>query len=387
MRGLQAQLDKLVRGPIRLGPDRVYRLYTGGLLLDRLLGVEDPQDGHYPEAWYASTVEAVTVRPEGMERPAIPEGLSKVEVGGEVVAFRDLVREFAGELVGERVVGRFGATVPLLAKFLDTAVPLIVQCHPGAAFARAYFNHPSGKNEAWVIVGLRDGIEPYPYLHLGFKPGMTKERFAEMLSRGDSSELHQCMHQVRVSVGDVYYVPAGVIHALGPGIMAIEIQEPADFTFRAEEYWLDRRLTPDQRHLGVGFEAMADAFSYEALTFEENMARYHFVPEPVMTAPSYRVDALLTGPPRHAFGIAKLTVVARGTVGLSQEFCIGLVTRGQGRLRWSDGEVSVKAGEGVFFPAVLPEVEVEPAGGSLGKPSGDLEIILCYLDEFPIARR
>jgi len=322
---------KIVHNPIIFKPERIYRLFTGGLLMEKLFGFDNPQDGHFGEAWYASTVEAAYVNPNNMEKSKIKEGLSTVEFEGEIKIFRELIKEFPEPLIGKSILDEFGPTVPLLAKILDSAVRHVVQCHPATSFSRKYFNFPSGKDEAWVILETRNNIETFPHLYLGFKKGITKKRFAPILKEGNSKKLLNLLHKIPVSIGETYYVPAGTPHAFGAGIMAIEIQDPADFTFRAEKH-----------------------------CFENNYVKQ---------------EILLSGKPKHSFGIIKLSFKERTKIELTDEFCIGLIIKGKGEIKTISQQTHILPGNGLFFPAALDELEVIP--------EGKLEIIICGIKGFP----
>lgn len=206
---LEKKIDwvKIVHNPIIFKPERIYRLFTGGLLMEKLFGFDNPQDDHFGEAWYASTVEAVYVNPNNMEKSKIKEGLSTVEFEEEIKIFRELIKEFPEPLIGKSTLDEFGPTVPLLAKILDSAVRHVVQCYPTTSFSRKFFNFPNGKDEAWVILETRKNIETFPHLYLGFKKGITKKGFAPILKEGNSKKLLDCLHKIPVTIGETYYVP------------------------------------------------------------------------------------------------------------------------------------------------------------------------------------
>jgi len=374
---LEKNIDwiKIVHNLIVFKPERIYRLFTGGLLMEKLFGFDNPQDDHFGEAWYASTVEAANVRPNNMEKSKIKEGLSTVEFEGEIKIFRELIKEFPEPLIGKSTLDEFGATVPLLAKILDSAVRHVVQCHPTASFSRKYFNFPSGKDEAWVILETRNNIETFPHLYLGFKKGITKKGFAPILKEGNSKKLLNCLHKIPVTIGETYYVPAGTPHAFGAGIMAIEIQDPADFTFRAEKHCFDINLSEAQRYLGVGFENTLDAFLYQGFTKEELTNKYRFKPEIYLENNYVKQEILLSGKPKHSFRIIKLSFKERTKIELTDEFCIGIIIKGKGEIKTISQQTHILPGNGLFFPAALDELEVIP--------EGKLEIIICGINGFP----
>lgn len=366
---------KIVHDPIVFKPDRIYRLFTGGLLMENLFGLDNPQDDHFGEAWYASTVEAVNVRSNNMKKLKIKEGLSTVEFEGEIKIFRELIKEFPELLIGKSTLDEFGPTVPLLVKILDSAVRHVVQCHPTTSFSRKYFNFPSGKDEAWVILETRNNVETFPHLYLGFKKGITIKGFAPILKQGNSKDLLNCLHKIPVTIGETYYVPAGTPHAFGAGIMAVEIQDPADFTFRAEKHCFDINLSEAQRYLGVGFENTLDAFLYQGFTKGELTNKYRFKPEIYLENNYVKQEILLSGKPKHSFGIIKLSFKERAKIELTDEFCIGIIIKGKGVIKTISQRTHILPGNGIFFSAALDELEVIP--------EGKLEIIICGIKGFP----
>lgn len=128
--------------------------------------------------------------------------------------------------VGEE--GRF----PLLVKFIDANLPLSVQVHPGDAYAAAH-ERDGGKTELWYIVEADPGAR----LILGLREGVTTEDFAEALRAGEPAPL---LREVEVHAGESYFVPAGLLHAIGSpagaGILLAEIQQNSALTYRVWDY-------------------------------------------------------------------------------------------------------------------------------------------------------
>ncbi len=366
------KLEQIAYGPITFSPERPYRLFIGGLLLDQLLELDNPGDGHHGEAWYASTLEAANVRGGIADKQGVPQGLGKIMVGGQTVLFRDLVEQFPDILLGPSIAGEFGATVPIVAKFIDTAVRHVIQCHPKKGFAKKHFNATSGRDEAWVIQRVRSNLSEPAHVYLGFKDGLTRERFRQIITRGDSEELLGCLNKIPVSPRETYYVPAGVPHALGPGLFVIEIHEPADFIFRAEKQWLGMALSEEQRHLGLGFDKLAEAFDYTALTPEESRSTYRYQSKKLPSDSAKELGLYFPGRPEKPFGILTVRVLKPSTLNLGSQFSVGLVTLGESKLRWDGGEIRVTPGRGIFFPAALDEIEIVP--------DDNLEMVMCFLE-------
>jgi mannose-6-phosphate isomerase len=226
-------------------------------MLDALAGVAAPVDGHFPEDWIASTTRAVNAG-----REALREGVSTVTVGGAPYDFAALLARDPDYFLGAAHAARFGAQPQLLVKLLDPAIRLHFQAHPTAAFARRFLGSPSGKTEAYHVLGARPGITPYIYL--GFQRPPTRDALRRMIETQDLAALEACFDKIPVRPGDTYLVPGGVPHALGEGIFLVEIQEPSDLVVRFEFERGGYVLPEPARFMGRGLEFCLDVFDYSA---------------------------------------------------------------------------------------------------------------------------
>jgi mannose-6-phosphate isomerase len=141
-----------------------------------------------------------------------------------------------GEIWYERPVAE-AADSSLLLKLLFTSEPLSIQVHPDDAFARAK-GLPRGKSEAWYI--LNATLEAH--VALGLKQRMTREQLHSAVNDGSIENL---VAWRSVSPGDVIYIPAGTIHAIGAGLVIAEIQQRSDATFRLFDHGRQRELHID----------------------------------------------------------------------------------------------------------------------------------------------
>ncbi len=124
-----------------------------------------------------------------------------------------------------------GGRFPLLIKFIDAADRLSVQVHPDNEYASRVEND-FGKTEMWYIIDADPGAE----IIYGFADGCTEKDFKKAFEQG---RLEKVLNYVRVKPGDVFFIPAGLIHAIGKGIFIAEIQQNCDLTYRVYDY--DRR--------------------------------------------------------------------------------------------------------------------------------------------------
>ena len=142
---------------------------------------------------------------------------------------QEIIEVYMGELVGEEIFERYGLEFPLLVKYLDCNDKLSVQVHPDDALALE--RHDSfGKTEAWYVVDCKLGAAIY----LGFKDlNITREEYIAAVAE---SRLESLLNRVEVKPGDVFFIPAGTVHALGAGIEVVEVQQTSDITYRIYDW-------------------------------------------------------------------------------------------------------------------------------------------------------
>lgn len=230
--------------PVFFEKNRVFRVYTGGKLFADFFG-DDSTDGFYPEEWVASSVRALN---EGSTDEH--EGVSKIL--GTDLYLNEAVEKYKKELLGER------EDIGILTKFLDSAIRLPVQAHPDKAFSEKYFNSRYGKEESWIILATR----PDAKIFYGFKEGTTMDDFISAIESsengGDAMEKLLC--SIDVKAGDVIYIPAKMVHAIGFGCMLLEVQEPTDFTIQPERWCGEYKLSDREMYLGLDREQALECF-------------------------------------------------------------------------------------------------------------------------------
>jgi mannose-6-phosphate isomerase len=150
----------------------------------------------------------------------------------------DLPPEFGalgGQRIGEIWYNGVGQTpLPLLVKWMFTSEKLSIQVHPSEADARRR-GLPSGKEECWYIVDA----EPGAVLGIGTKRVLSAD---ELRAASLSGEIEELLDWKTVRAGDYFYIPAGTVHAIGAGITLVEVQQPADITYRLYDYGRPREL-------------------------------------------------------------------------------------------------------------------------------------------------
>ena len=246
-------------------PTFAARTYRGGKVMREFLGMGEGDDNFYPEDWISSFTEAknrVYVENEGITRLSTRDGEKLIT---------EVIRS---EHFGE---GRTDSGV--LVKLLDAGERLGIQVHPTAEYAKEIFNSSYGKTECWYILSGRENRSEKACVYIGFKEYVTKELWRELFEKQDIEGMLSAMHRFEVNSGDVILVTGGTPHAIGEGCFLIEIQEPSDYTMRAEKTTLaGENLTPMQIHYGVGEEKMLNCFDYTPMSEEETRAKHFLRP-------------------------------------------------------------------------------------------------------------
>ncbi len=164
---------------------------------------------------------------ESWECSSRPEGTSVVREGplaGKTLT--ELVRAEGCELLG----AGGGADFPLLVKIIDARQRLSVQVHPSESSAATVGGEP--KTEAWHILAA----EPGSRLYCGFRQGVTREQVSQATTAKDPAEILSLLRAHPVKTGDAIFVPGGRVHAIGAGIMLLEVQQNSNTTFRLYDW-------------------------------------------------------------------------------------------------------------------------------------------------------
>lgn len=206
--------------------------------------------GHRLKAEYGKHSELPSIA-ETWELSCHPQGESTVASGPfQGSTLSEYLRKLGPEAVGTRVKG---AEFPILVKFIDAAERLSVQVHPDDAYARRVEGQ-AGKNEMWYILDCEPGAQ----LLFGLKESCTREELEKAIRE---NTLVEQMRAVPVQKGDVYFIPAGTLHAIGKGILVAEIQQSSDVTYRVYDYGrLGQDGKPRQLHVEKAL-AVADTVS------------------------------------------------------------------------------------------------------------------------------
>ena len=262
----------------------------------------------------------------------------------------DLVETFMGDLVGEGVFDKYGEQFPLLIKIIDANDWLSVQVHPDDELAEKR-EIGNGKTEMWYVMQADPGAE----LVSGFNCEMNRMKYIRVLK---DNAIQTVLNHETANQGDVFYIPAGRVHALGPGIVVAEIQQTSDTTYRIYD-WDRIDVAGMRRELHI--PQSLDAVDFDLV--ENYKSPYEDVLNktvPVVDSPYFTTNLL------HLNG-----EMAKDYSELDS-FVILFPVEGKFMLEWENGSVFVNTGEVVLIPNVIEKVNI--------KAQGDCKLLEVYND-------
>ena len=268
------------------------------------------------------------------------EGHISVVSNGDLAgnSLEELIEVYMGDLVGDQVFENFGIEFPLLIKFIDATDDLSIQVHPGDEMSMERHS-AAGKTEMWYVLQADQGSK----LQSGFNQTVDQEKYLEKL---EQLELTEILNFEEVTAGDVFFIPAGRIHAIGKGILLTEIQQTSDITYRIYDY--DRRDTkgnPRELHT----ELALDAIDWEL--HPEYKTKY----QPKLN---------------ESVGLAKCKYFTTNLLELNQpiekdynkldSFVIYIGLEGKLQIDTDSGSETLQKGETILIPASIENVQLKP---------------------------
>ena len=326
--------------PVVLPPNQFPHFYRGGDAITRLRGLSAGAS-NTPEDWVASTTTRFGEDRQGLS--VLPDGRT----------LRDVIAADPTGWLGPDHVAAFGPELNLLVKLLDAGQRLVIHAHPDQDFAARHLGCAHGKTEAWIVL---DTADPQPVVYLGFREPVPADTIKRWVDEQDVDAMLGALNAVPVSPGDAILVPAGLPHAIGPGVLIVELQEPTDFSVLLE--WRGFDLDgPAVGHLGLGFDLALQCLDGSGWP-TGRLARLRgpvdvgTVRTPLLPAaadPYFRAERV------------------RGGARLEASVGVLVVTGGAGVLRTQAGEV----------PLCRGQTAIVPYGAGATVVDGDLELIRC----------
>lgn len=250
----------------------------------------------------------------------------------------EMVEVFMGDLVGDSIYDEFGDEFPLLIKFIDAADWLSVQVHPDDELAEKR-GIGKGKSEMWYIVDAEPGAE----LISGFNQELDKETYLQKFRGG---ELKSILNYENVKKSDVFFIPAGRVHAIGPGTLLAEIQQTSDNTYRIYDWdRIDTAGMSRELHTEQALDAIDFTFNKEIKT------AYKEIPNktsPVVDDEKFTINIISFNEP-----------MSKDFEELDS-FVIYICIEGKIKLEWDEGSLDMVPGDAVVKPAILRNIRLWP---------------------------
>lgn len=274
------------------------------------------------------------------------EGSESTVVGGPYAGYTlpQLIAELKGDLVGRSVYERFGEEFPLLVKFIDARDDLSIQVHPDDELARRRHGK-NGKTEMWYVVDAAQGA----HLKAGFSRPVAPQEYERRVA---DNTLTDVLCDYAVQPGDVFFLPAGRVHAICAGSFVAEIQQTSDVTYRIYDYG---RMGKDGKPRELHTSLAKDAIDYAVL-------------------PDYRThydaakdtETQLVACPYFTVSLYDLDRPVEKDLSALDSFLIVMCLAGRGELTDDEGgKTLLRQGETLLVPAATRSLRFAPSAGTL----------------------
>jgi mannose-6-phosphate isomerase len=298
----------------------------GGQKINKMLGYDFSPLPNCGEAWVLS---------------GVADGQTVVANGFlEGNDLNEVLEGYMDELVGEKVYDHYKNEFPILVKLIDANDWLSIQVHPDDELA-AKRNIGRGKTEMWYILDADQNAE----LISGFNQEMTREKYLESVN---ANKLKEVLNFEKVTKGDLFFIPAGRVHALGPGILLAEIQQTSDTTYRIYDWdRVDAAGNPRDLHTALAVDAI-DFMTMESYRTPYTETINKLVP--VVESPYFTTN-ILTIDKQIDKDYADL-----------DSFVILVVVEGKLTLEADGIQYPLATGEIILLPAITEQVLLLPDG-------------------------
>lgn len=313
--------------PLLFEPN-LHEVVWGGNQLRSYKGLE-PSDEPIGESWEVSAVPSST--------SVIANGEWK---GRDLVS---VIHEHPEEILGKAVHQKYHGQLPLLVKFIDAKRDLSIQVHPNDEMAQREYGK-MGKSEMWYIIKADKGA----HLYAGFKKAITPEEYQRRITDGTITEV---LADHKVKAGDVFYLPAGRVHAICGGIMLAEVQQSSDVTYRIYDY---NRPGLDGKPRELHTELAAKALDYHVeKNYRTEYAEMSNRAVQIIDTPYFDVRVTEISKPFHR-DLRKY-----------DSFIITMCIEGDCKvhIRSTGDEIVLKKGNSTLIPAAIADYDIIPLYG------------------------
>lgn len=305
---------------IKPSPELV-ELVWGGNRIERIKGLK-PSGKKIGESWECSSH---------------PNHASAVAVGDQKFLLPDIIKAIPNEILGKHVAEEFGE-LPILVKLIDANDNLSVQVHPSDKKAVELGEEQSGKNEFWSVLGA----EEESVLYLGFKNDVDRRQFESDLNSGNVNIAEKYLNAIHVKPGDLFFNPAGTVHAIGKGVVLAEIQQSSGLTYRL---WDWNRVPKREMRIERGLKS---------LNFTKtNESDFRIMPHKMNRNEESLIDGMFFSVDR--IGLDKGEKINLESKGSFQIFlCLN------GKVVFSNGrsQETLRAGESLLVPASMKNYSI-----------------------------
>lgn len=310
--------------PLKFTPLYREKLW-GGKKLKEVLGLDFGNLDKCGEAWALSGVKD--------NETLVTNGFL---AGNEL---NELVEIYMDDLVGGKVYDKYQNEFPILVKFIDATEYLSIQVHPDDKLAKKR-GLGNGKTEMWYIIDADKDAE----LISGFSKKVTQKTYLDHLN---GKNLKEILNVEKVSRGDIFFMPSGRVHAIGPGILLAEIQQTSDTTYRIYDWdRVDDQGKSRELHTGEALEAI-DFDVYD--TYRTEYGRMKNQSVEVVDQPHFTSTILHLDKP-----------ILKDYEELDS-FVIYTCVQGSVRIKYPEGAENLNMGECLLIPNVVSAIEIHPS--------------------------
>ncbi|MGC3978237.1 MAG: mannose-6-phosphate isomerase [Paludibacteraceae bacterium] len=265
-----------------------------------------------------------------------PSVVANGEFAGKTLL--ELIETYKGDLLGEKIYKQYGCEFPLLFKLIDANDDLSIQVHPNDDFA-AQRHESFGKTEMWYV--LDAAYEAY--LIIGFNEDTERQHYVKAVETG---EVENLLQKVPVKSGDVFFIPAGLVHAIGKGVIVAEIQQSSDVTYRIYDY---KRTDEQGNARELHTELAVDVIDYSASKYPKT--EYKTVKNE--TCPLVKCDYF-------TINILEFEADMEKDYSSLDSFVSYMCLDGKIEIISKENIVELKKGETVLIPASLKKIILKP---------------------------
>ncbi len=312
--------------PLKFSPILKDKIW-GGTKLKSIFGKEATTD-KLGESWELSGIEG--------EESVVANGFLE---GNNLT---ELIEIYMGDLVGDKIYDSFGLSFPLLFKLIDANENLSIQVHPGDEVAAERHNS-FGKTEMWVVLQADENAE----LIIGFTNDCSKEEYLDAL---DTDKVEDLLQHVPVKSGDVFFIPAGLVHAIGKGVMVAEIQQSSDITYRIYDF---KRVDDNGNERELHTDQALDVIDFTA----SKNPKTAYKPDLNHITPLVSCDYFTTN-------LIQFNQPLTRNYGTIDSFVAYMCLEGSFIVESDDSKVIVNKGDTVLIPACINEVGIIPDAAS-----------------------